>query len=872
MQPTNPNQFTEKAWEAIAHTPEIAKQYQQQQIESEHLMKALLEQEGLSSSILTKAGVDLQKVRDRTDQFFRRQPKVSGSSTSVYLGRSLDTLLDRSEAYRKEFKDEYISIEHLLLGYAKDDRFGKSLFQEFGLDEGKLKNIIKQIRGSQKVTDQNPEGKYQSLEKYGRDLTEAARQGQLDPVIGRDDEIRRTIQILSRRTKNNPVLIGEPGVGKTAIAEGLAQRIIAGDVPQSLKDRKLISLDMGALIAGAKFRGEFEERLKAVLKEVTESGGNIVLFIDEIHTVVGAGATQGAMDAGNLLKPMLARGELRCIGATTLDEYRKYIEKDAALERRFQQVYVDQPSVEDTISILRGLKERYEVHHGVKISDSSLVAAATLSSRYISDRFLPDKAIDLVDEAAARLKMEITSKPEELDEIDRKILQLEMEKLSLQKETDIASRERLERIEKELADLKEEQRTLNAQWQSEKDIINKIQSIKEEIDRVNLEIQQSERNYDLNRAAELKYGKLTSLHRQLETAENELANAQKTGKSLLREEVTEADIAEIISKWTGIPISKLVESEKEKLLHLEDELHNRVIGQAEAVTAVADAIQRSRAGLADPNRPTASFIFLGPTGVGKTELAKALAAYMFDTEEALVRIDMSEYMEKHAVSRLIGAPPGYVGYEEGGQLTEAIRRRPYAVILFDEIEKAHPDVFNIFLQILDDGRVTDAQGHTVDFKNAIIIMTSNIGSQYILDVAGEASHYDEMRRRVMEAMRNSFRPEFLNRIDEIIIFHGLDKKELRQIVLLQVERLRGRLSDRKMSLKLSDAALDFLAEVGYDPVYGARPLKRAIQRELETQIAKAILRGEFNDGDTIVVDVQNERLSFSHVSMEVFSS
>jgi ATP-dependent Clp protease ATP-binding subunit ClpB len=872
MQPTNPNQFTEKAWEAIAHTPEIAKQYQQQQIESEHLMKALLEQEGLSSSILTKAGVDLQKVRDRTDQFFRRQPKVSGSSTSVYLGRSLDTLLDRSEAYRKEFKDEYISIEHLLLGYAKDDRFGKSLFQEFGLDEGKLKNIIKQIRGSQKVTDQNPEGKYQSLEKYGRDLTEAARQGQLDPVIGRDDEIRRTIQILSRRTKNNPVLIGEPGVGKTAIAEGLAQRIIAGDVPQSLKDRKLISLDMGALIAGAKFRGEFEERLKAVLKEVTESGGNIVLFIDEIHTVVGAGATQGAMDAGNLLKPMLARGELRCIGATTLDEYRKYIEKDAALERRFQQVYVDQPSVEDTISILRGLKERYEVHHGVKISDSSLVAAATLSSRYISDRFLPDKAIDLVDEAAARLKMEITSKPEELDEIDRKILQLEMEKLSLQKETDAASRERLERIEKELADLKEEQRTLNAQWQSEKDIINKIQSIKEEIDRVNLEIQQSERNYDLNRAAELKYGKLTSLHRQLETAENELANAQKTGKSLLREEVTEADIAEIISKWTGIPISKLVESEKEKLLHLEDELHNRVIGQAEAVTAVADAIQRSRAGLADPNRPTASFIFLGPTGVGKTELAKALAAYMFDTEEALVRIDMSEYMEKHAVSRLIGAPPGYVGYEEGGQLTEAIRRRPYAVILFDEIEKAHPDVFNIFLQILDDGRVTDAQGHTVDFKNAIIIMTSNIGSQYILDVAGEANHYDEMRRRVMEAMRNSFRPEFLNRIDEIIIFHGLDKKELRQIVLLQVERLRGRLSDRKMSLKLSDAALDFLAEVGYDPVYGARPLKRAIQRELETQIAKAILRGEFNDGDTIVVDVQNERLSFGRVSMEVFSS
>ncbi|MFN6393651.1 MAG: ATP-dependent chaperone ClpB, partial [Aphanizomenon sp.] len=790
---------------------------------------------------------------------------------SVYLGRSLDTLLDRAEKYRQEFKDEFISIEHLLLGYAKDDRFGKGLCQEFGLDENKLKNIIKEIRGKQKVTDQNPEGKYQSLEKYGRDLTEAARKGQLDPVIGRDDEIRRTVQILSRRTKNNPVLIGEPGVGKTAIAEGLAQRIVAGDVPQSLKDRKLISLDMGALIAGAKFRGEFEERLKAVLKEVTESGGNIVLFIDEIHTVVGAGATQGAMDAGNLLKPMLARGELRCIGATTLDEYRKYLEKDAALERRFQQVYVDQPNVVDTISILRGLKERYEVHHGVRISDSSLVAAATLSNRYISDRFLPDKAIDLVDEAAARLKMEITSKPEELDEIDRKILQLEMEKLSLQKESDPASRERLERLEKELADLKEDQRTLSTQWQSEKDIITKIQSIKEEIDRVNLEIQQTERNYDLNRAAELKYGKLTDLHRQLQAVETELSQTQKTGKSLLREEVTEADIAEIISKWTGIPLNKLVESEKEKLLHLEDELHHRVVGQQEAVTAVADAIQRSRAGLSDPNRPIASFVFLGPTGVGKTELAKALAAYMFDTEEAMVRIDMSEYMDKHNVSRLIGAPPGYVGYEEGGQLTEAIRRRPYAVILFDEIEKAHPDVFNIFLQILDDGRVTDAQGRTVDFKNSIIIMTSNIGSQYILDVAGDDTRYDEMRNRVMEAMRNSFRPEFLNRLDELIIFHSLQKSELRHIVQLQVDRLKQRLTDRKISLKLSSSALDFLAEVGYDPVFGARPLKRAIQRELETQIAKAILRGDFSDGDTIFVDVQNERLSFNRLPAEVFT-
>ncbi len=872
MQPTNPNQFTEKAWEAIARTPEIAKASHQQQLESEHLMKALLDQEGLTTSIFNKLEVPVQRVRDMVEQFIQRQPKVSGSSESVYLGRSIDSLLDRAESYRKEYKDDFISIEHLMLAYLKDDRFGKALFQEFRLDEKKLKSAIDQIRGNQKVTDQNPEGKYEALEKYGRDLTEAAREGKLDPVIGRDDEIRRTVQILSRRTKNNPVLIGEPGVGKTAIAEGLAQRIVAGDVPQSLKDRKLIALDMGALIAGAKFRGEFEERLKAVLKEVTDSRGQIIMFIDEIHTVVGAGATQGAMDAGNLLKPMLARGELRCIGATTLDEYRKYIEKDAALERRFQQVYVDQPSVEDTISILRGLKERYEVHHGVKISDSALVAAATLSTRYISDRFLPDKAIDLVDEAAARLKMEITSKPEELDEIDRKILQLEMEKLSLQKESDRASRERLERLERELADLKEEQRALNAQWQSEKDVIERIQGIKKEIERLDVEIQQAERNYDLNRAAELKYGKLTQLQASLQQAESHLAATQTSGKSLLREEVTESDIAEIISKWTGIPISKLVESEKEKLLHLEDELHKRVVGQDEAVTAVADAIQRARAGLADPNRPTASFIFLGPTGVGKTELAKALASYLFDTEDALVRIDMSEYMEKHAVSRLIGAPPGYIGYEEGGQLTEAIRRRPYAVILFDEIEKAHPDVFNVMLQILDDGRVTDAQGHTVDFKNTVIIMTSNIGSQYIIDIAADDNQYEEMRSRVMDAMRSSFRPEFLNRIDEIIIFHALQKHQLRHIVHLQTQRLEQRLADRKMSLKLSDSALDFLAEVGYDPVYGARPLKRAIQRELETQLAKGILRGEFQDGDTIFVDVELERLAFKRLPAELLTA
>ena len=872
MQPTDPQKFTEKAWEAIVRTPDIAKQNKHQQIESEHLMKSLIEQEGLASSIFNKANISVQRLRDRTDEFMRRQPTVSNLSDSIYLGRSLDTLLDRAEQFRQEFDDDYISIEHLILAYAKDDRFGRTLFQEFGLNENKLKEIIKEIRGSQKVTDQNPEGKYEALEKYGRDLTQLAREGKLDPVIGRDDEIRRTIQILSRRTKNNPVLIGEPGVGKTAIVEGLAQRIINRDVPESLRDRKLVALDMGGLIAGAKYRGEFEERLKAVLKEVTDSQGQIIMFIDEIHTVVGAGATQGAMDAGNLLKPMLARGELRCIGATTLDEYRKYIEKDAALERRFQEVYVKEPSVIDTISILRGLKERYEVHHGVKIADTALVAAAMLSNRYISDRFLPDKAIDLVDESAAKLKMEITSKPEELDEIDRKILQREMERLSLRKENDPASLERLEKLDRELADLKEDQSQLSAQWQSEKEVIDQIRKLKEEIDQVNLEIQQAERDYDLNRAAELRYGKLTDLQRQVKEMENQLAEKQTTGKSLLREEVVEADIAEIISKWTGIPISRLVESEKDKLLHLEDELHERVVGQNEAVIAVADAIQRSRAGLADPNRPTASFIFLGPTGVGKTELAKALAASLFDTEEAIVRIDMSEYMEKHSVSRLMGAPPGYVGYEEGGQLTEAIRRRPYSVILFDEIEKAHPDVFNVMLQILDDGRLTDAQGHVVDFKNTIIIMTSNVGSQYILDLAGNDALYEEMRSRVMDAMRNSFRPEFLNRIDEIIIFHGLQQTELRRIVKLQVQRLEERLAEQKISLKLSEAALDFLADVGYDPVYGARPLKRAVQRYLETAIAKALLRGEFKGGDTIFVDVEDERLTFKRLPVELLTT
>ena len=865
MQPNSPDQFTEKAWEAIARTPDLAKNAQQQQIESEHLMLALLDQEnGLVTNVLTKLNLNATQWHDRTEAFINKQPKVSGSNSNVYFGRSADTLLDRAEKVRKDYGDDFISVEHILLGYAQDGRFGKGLLSEFKLSESKLKNTIDQIRGNQKVTDQTPENKYEVLEKYGRDLTQYARDGKLDPVIGRDDEIRRTIQILSRRTKNNPVLIGEPGVGKTAIAEGLAQRIFNGDVPESLKDRTLISLDMGALIAGAKYRGEFEERLKAVLKEVTDSQGQIILFIDEIHTVVGAGAAQGSMDAGNLLKPMLARGELRCIGATTLDEYRKYIEKDAALERRFQQVLVEQPTVEDTVSILRGLRERYEVHHGVTISDSALVAAATLSDRYISDRFLPDKAIDLVDESAAKLKMEITSKPEELDEIDRKILQLEMERLSLKKEDDKASRDRLNRLERELGDLKEDQSVLNAQWQSEKGGISDLQKIKEEIERVGVEIQKAERDYDLNRAAELKYGTLTELQKKLDAIETRLTNTHTSGKTLLREEVTEDDIAEIVSKWTGIPISKLVESEMQKLLLLEDELHQRVIGQNEAVTAVSDSIQRSRAGLADPNKPIASFIFLGPTGVGKTELAKALAAYLFDTEEAMVRIDMSEYMEKHAVSRLIGAPPGYVGFDEGGQLTEAVRRRPYSVILFDEIEKAHPDVFNVLLQVLDDGRITDSQGRTVDCKNTIIIMTSNIGSQYILDVVGDDSRYEEMRSRVMEALRSSFRPEFLNRIDETIIFHALQKSEIREIVRSHTKFLKQRLLGRGLGLHLTEDALDFIAETGYDPVYGARPIKRLIKRELETTIAKKILQGDFKEGDTIQVDVgDTERLSFT---------
>ena len=867
MQPTDPTKFTDKAWEAIANSQEVARRFQQQHLEVEHLTLSLLENaDALAARILNRAGVDLNRFSSQLQAFTQRQPKVATNDGQFYLGRNLDLLLDRADAAKVTWQDKYISVEHLLLGLTEDERIGRRLLKGFNLDQEKLEAAIKAVRGSQKVVDQNPESRYEALEKYGRDLTEQAKVGKLDPVIGRDDEIRRVVQVLSRRSKNNPVLIGEPGVGKTAIAEGLAQRIINGDVPESLKNRQLIALDMGSLIAGAKYRGEFEDRLRSVLREVTNSNGQIVLFIDELHTVVGTGATQGAMDAGNLLKPMLARGELRCIGATTLDEYRKYIEKDAALERRFQQVFVDQPTVETTISILRGLKERYEVHHSVKITDSALVAAATLSNRYITDRFLPDKAIDLVDEAAAQLKMEITSKPSELESIDRRLMQLEMEKLSLAGEDQRApiTRERLELIEQEISALTTEQQQLNSQWQGEKQLLDAISSLKKEEDSLRVQIEQAERAYDLNKAAQLKYGKLEGVQRDREAKETLLLEIQARGSTLLREQVTEADIAEIVAKWTGIPMNRLLESERQKLLQLESHLHERVVGQTEAVAAVAAAIRRARAGMKDPGRPIGSFLFMGPTGVGKTELARALAQFMFDSEDAIVRLDMSEYMEKGSVLRLIGAPPGYIGYDEGGQLSESIRRRPYSVVLLDEVEKAHPDVFNMFLQVLDDGRITDSHGRTVDFRNTVIVMTSNIGSEHILDVSGDEQQYEVMQRRVLDALRSHFRPEFLNRVDDIILFHTLNRSELRQIIGIQLKRVQKLLAEQKIGLELSPAAQDFLVDAGYDPVYGARPLKRAIQRQLENPLATKLLENTFTAGDTVVVDYKSGSLQFQH--------
>lgn len=874
MQPTDPSKFTDKAWEAIVQAQDVVRRYKHQNLEVEHLITSVLEQkDGLANKILTKAGVDVQQLGQQVDDYAKRQPKV-GNTEQLYLGRYLDTLLDRSELARNNWQDDFISIEHFLIGFANDPRLGMKLLRAFNLDTATLETAIKEVRGSQRVTDQSPESRYSALEKFGQDLTEKAKAGKIDPVIGRDEEIRRVIQVLSRRTKNNPVLIGEPGVGKTAIAEGLAQRIVNNDVPESLKNRVLISLDMGSLIAGAKYRGEFEDRLRAVLKEVINSDGQVVLFIDELHTVVGAGATQGNMDAGNLLKPMLARGELRCIGATTLDEYRKYIEKDAALERRFQQVLVEQPSVEDTISILRGLKNRYEVHHQVKITDSALVAAATLSSRYIADRFLPDKAIDLVDEAAAKLKMEITSKPVELETIDRRLMQLEMEKLSLEGEGKTTStgtafrpsKDRLERIQQEIDELGEKHQGLSSQWQNEKQILEGINHLKEEEEQLKVQIEQAERAYDLNTAAKLKYDRLSTVQHSLEAQEAQLLEMQNNGSTLLREQVSEADIAEIVAKWTGIPVNRLLESERQKLLTLEHHLHHRVIGQHDAVEAVSAAIRRARSGMKDPGRPIGSFLFMGPTGVGKTELAKALAQFLFDADDAMVRMDMSEYMDKSSVMRVIGAPPGYIGYEEGGQLAEAVRRKPYSVVLMDEVEKAHPDVFNILLQVLDDGRITDSQGRTIDFSNTVIVMTSNIGSEHILDVAGDDSKYDEMQRRVMTALQKHFRPEFLNRIDDTILFHPLSRAELGEIVVLQLRRIQAMLADKKIIIELTEAARTYIADLGYDPVYGARPLKRAIQRELQNPIATKLLENTFVDGDTILVDLTDKKLSFNKKS------
>jgi ATP-dependent Clp protease ATP-binding subunit ClpB len=858
-------QFTEKAQEALQSAHALAVRGKHAEIGTLHLLQALAEQpEGLVPRLLEKMGFSVATLLAGAKQRLEREPKVSGPGRHLSASSAFNEALVQAEVEAKQFNDEYISTEHLLLALQAGERGDPAarFLKDSGIERPKLLEALRAVRGNQRVTTPNPEDTFQSLEKYGRDLTAMASEGKLDPVIGRDEEIRRVVQVLSRRTKNNPVLIGEPGVGKTAIVEGLAQRVVRGDVPESLKDKRIISLDLGALVAGAKYRGEFEERLKAVLKDVQDSAGTVILFIDELHNVVGAGRAEGSMDAGNLLKPMLARGELHCIGATTLDEYRKHIEKDAALERRFQQVYVGQPDVEDTISILRGLKDRYELHHGVRIRDAALVAAAVLSHRYISGRFLPDKAIDLVDEAAAKLRTEIDSMPAQMDELSRRVMQLEIERTSLLKESDPASKERLGRLEGELANANEQLSAYRAQWEREKEDIAAKRERKRKIEETKHAIEVAEREYDLNKVAELRYGTLATLEKEAAALEKQ---HRVGGKALLNEEVTEDDVADVVSRWTGIPVSKLNEGEMSKLLHLEEELHRRVVGQDEAVTAVADAIVRARAGISDPKRPMGGFLFLGPTGVGKTELARALAEQLFDDEANLVRIDMSEYMEKHAVARLIGAPPGYVGYEEGGQLTEAVRRRPFAVVLFDEVEKAHPDVFNVLLQILDEGRLTDSHGRTVDFRNTVLLLTSNLGSQTILEFQGRDERYAEMQKRVMGEVQRHFRPEFLNRLDDIVVFHSLRPEQMTQIVEIQLRELVQRLAERRIALELTDKAKAFLAERGYDPMFGARPLKRTIQRELVNPIGKSIVKGEIRDGAGILVDAKDGRLVFKDV-------